>query len=432
MRIRIARVSLFDPKPGAWRLVGHLSECAGVFRMTFAPEYIEDADRPVLSQTFVGETEQATRQILTAQRDERLVSRGTLPAFFENLLPEGKNRQALATAAGVVPSDSLGLLVACGWDLPGALRIDAVNDAVPAEVGRWHVQQGVPNPAIDYLKPSQPGLAALTGVQPKWSASIVNGKRFTLVSRDPGTVVLKAPHDGFSHQAEAEEVGLDLAQLVGIDTPRRAVVPPAEVPAGADQTVACLAVTRFDRSPRGPVHVEDMAQVFNWRPGRKYGTDLLVDYAGMLAFLARRTQRPLQSCEEFMRRFVAYVLMGNVDAHFKNWAIVYRDGRTPELAPAYDVVPALSCTWAGTRPPSPMAAGLDRMLTGRVTWEFLEKMARLAKAPSPAKLLKVTRKVVENAQEVWPNRLGNAPAPLAEEIKRRIGSEGLALARAAD
>lgn len=429
MRVRIARVDLFDPKYKAWRLIGHLSEYAGVFRMTFAPDYLQDADRPVLSQAFTGATEQATRQILSAQRDERLVSKGVLPAFFDNLLPEGKNRQVLAQAAGVPASDSLALLVACGLDLPGAVRIDAVNDTIPSEVGRWHASQGVPNPAVDYLRPAKEGFASLTGVQPKWSASISNGRRFTLFSRDPGTVILKAPQDGFAFQAEAEAVGLELAQLVGLTVPRHVVVPQDQMPEGADRTVDCLAIGRFDRTDLGPVHVEDMAQVFNWRPGHKYGSDLFRDYAGMLAFLAHRTPRPLQACEEFVRRFVAYILMGNVDAHFKNWAIVYPDGRHPELAPAYDVVPALACTWAGTRTPSPMATALDRMLSNRVTWEFLEKMARAAKAPSPARLLKVARKVVADAREKWPDRLERAPAPLREGILHRIGPEGVALAQ---
>jgi len=31
-------------------------------------------------------------------------------------------------------------------------------------------------------------------------------------------------------------------------------------------------------------------------------------------------------------------MLGNYDAHVKNFGVLYRDGRTPELSPAYDVV----------------------------------------------------------------------------------------------
>ena len=42
--------------------------------------------------------------------------------------------------------------------------------------------------------------------------------------------------------------------------------------------------------------------------------------------------------EEYLRRLVAMVVMGNADAHLKNWSLRYPDGRTPTLAPAYDLV----------------------------------------------------------------------------------------------
>jgi serine/threonine-protein kinase HipA len=40
-------------------------------------------------------------------------------------------------------------------------------------------------------------------------------------------------------------------------------------------------------------------------------------------------------------RIVLNVLVGNGDAHLKNWAIIYGDGRTATLSPTYDVVPTV-------------------------------------------------------------------------------------------
>lgn len=44
---------------------------------------------------------------------------------------------------------------------------------------------------------------------------------------------------------------------------------------------------------------------------------------------------------EFVRRLVFSVLVGNGDMHLKNWSLIYPDGRTPVLSPAYDFVSTL-------------------------------------------------------------------------------------------
>ena len=41
---------------------------------------------------------------------------------------------------------------------------------------------------------------------------------------------------------------------------------------------------------------------------------------------------------EFIRRIVFNAAIGNADMHLKNWSLLYRDGRTPTLAPGYDYV----------------------------------------------------------------------------------------------
>src|SRR5260370_33669658 len=44
---------------------------------------------------------------------------------------------------------------------------------------------------------------------------------------------------------------------------------------------------------------------------------------------------------EFIRRLVFTIGIGNADMHAKNWSLIYPDGRTPRLAPAYDFGAAL-------------------------------------------------------------------------------------------
>lgn len=47
------------------------------------------------------------------------------------------------------------------------------------------------------------------------------------------------------------------------------------------------------------------------------------------------------SVGEVIDRLVLNVLVGNGDAHLKNWAICYTDGRQAVLSPAYDIVPTV-------------------------------------------------------------------------------------------
>lgn len=41
---------------------------------------------------------------------------------------------------------------------------------------------------------------------------------------------------------------------------------------------------------------------------------------------------------EFTRRLLFNVLIGNGDAHLKNWTLLYADQRKPTLSPVYDIV----------------------------------------------------------------------------------------------
>jgi serine/threonine-protein kinase HipA len=96
-------------------------------------------------------------------------------------------------------------------------------------------------------------------------------------------------------------------------------------------------VQRFDRAAGGRrIHMEDFAQVFGLFPDDKYGSR---SYANIAAVLWAETGDT--GTYEFVRRLVFSVLIGNADMHLKNWSLLYPDGRTPVLSPAYDFVATL-------------------------------------------------------------------------------------------
>ena len=93
-------------------------------------------------------------------------------------------------------------------------------------------------------------------------------------------------------------------------------------------------IRRFDRGPNSKrIHIEDFNQLYGQFPEAKNKN---YSYTNMATDLWRLTDET--QFAEFVRRLVFNVGIGNNDMHLKNWSLIYPDGRTPQLAPAYDFV----------------------------------------------------------------------------------------------
>lgn len=110
---------------------------------------------------------------------------------------------------------------------------------------------------------------------------------------------------------------------------------PPDVPVGDGRAYA---IERFDRIQGGStrVHFEDCAQVLDRPLGHLYETDRErarhETLGAVISALCPEDLRP------FVERVVFCALAGNGDAHLKNWALRYPDGRRARPSPAYDLV----------------------------------------------------------------------------------------------
>jgi serine/threonine-protein kinase HipA len=126
-------------------------------------------------------------------------------------------------------------------------------------------------------------------------------------------------------------------EAAGIDVPTVAITRADNVKDLPEGFVApddlVYLVQRFDRGEHNRIHVEDFAQVADVEPRYKYGEfGATYDSIGLVV-------HQLAGPDDFMayiERLVAMVVTGNTDAHLKNWALWYPDGRTPRLSPVYD------------------------------------------------------------------------------------------------
>ena len=299
----------------------HLGNEALIF--AFDRRYAErGTDRPTLSLGFKA----ADGSLFENTRPTHV----RLPAFFSNLLPEAHLREYLAARGGIHPNREFFLIWLLGADLPGSIEVRSFDGtALPA----------TEEEADRSRHADQPFRFSLAGVQLKFSALMEASKGLTIpVNGIGGDWIVKLPSPRFEAVPENEYAMMTLARAVGIDVPDVQLVAtkdigrlPQDLPEAFGQS---LAVRRFDRPRAGErLHIEDFAQVFGVYPERKYQN---ASYGSIGRILWLETGEA--GVTEYTRRLAFNALIGNADAHLKNWSLIYPDGRTPQLAPAYDLV----------------------------------------------------------------------------------------------
>jgi serine/threonine-protein kinase HipA len=429
--IRYLRMYLHLPD-GTRRAIGYLSQYGDILRASFDQAYIDDAERPALSLSYRGETENDTRQILAAPRDARLSrADGHWPIYFGNLLPEGHNRDRLARERHCSPDDEFELLAAAGHDLMGAIEVEPVprEEGIPDVVRHWHTALG-----LDVLEPGfvefpVEDAAALPGVITKFSA-VQEGRRYVVKRHGAaGSVILKLPTSRHPDLVENEMTGYRLCAALGLDCAAASVISrsDADLPEEA-RFDHILAVSRFDRGPNGlRIHMEEFAQVMQYEPRNKYGKDMIRDYSTMLQVLDRLSARPAQDVREFVGRLVCFILMGNTDAHLKNWALLYPDAHHPVLSPLYDPV----CVSAFFESVPATDYAINRAIDKKLRafgWDDLEQLLRDARLLRVSNTLRIAKLAVKKAQADWPAILKGAPAAVRRSVQERLDG-GVALSR---
>ena len=257
------------------------------------------------------------------------------------------------------------LLEALGHDLPGAVILRPV-DAPPPGHQNHATQVGAPPITADTADDGAPQTAepahlkfSLGGMQLKFSM-LRQGERYTLNTGGRlGNYIIKPPSHDFPGLPQVEAAALATARAVGIDVPETLLLHPDQLE-GLSNILGHLpeepfyAIRRFDRNdttrpsndstepltPKERIHVEDFAQVFSLRTSQKYNR---VNY-DMMAMTLLQYAGGVDDLKEMTRRLTLNVLLGNGDAHTKNWSLIYRTPNKPRLAPAYDLVSTVAWT----------------------------------------------------------------------------------------
>ncbi|MBY2923943.1 type II toxin-antitoxin system HipA family toxin [Rhizobium leguminosarum] len=379
--------------------VGTLVRTPGDFNaFSFDEAYRATGGFPVLSLSFRAATG-------GLRKDPKPIA-GALPAFFANLLPEDKLREAMEKhhAGHVRAGNDFDLLAALGQDLPGAVRV---------------VPSGGTTAVIEDASRGKPKARfSLAGVQMKLSVMKNTGRGGGLtlpMGDEQGHYIAKFPSTSFPGVSENEYANLALAAAIGMEVPERELVEksdfegiPEEFDTLSDGKV--LLVKRFDRGAGAErIHIEDFAQVFGIYPSRKYEAAAYHDIASALGVAISPT-----AALEFVRRLALTAITGNGDMHLKNWSLIYRgNGDKSELAPIYDVLSTVPYIPADAMA---LSLGGERSFKALVAkrWKIFANRARL---PEPA-VLKAVIDVVERVNRHWWSLPERAVVP--EKVLERI------------
>ena len=247
-------------------------------------------------------------------------SEGGLHPFFDNLVAEGWLRNAQARALGVVPDQRFALLLAFGRDCAGAVSI---IDPEPSDA--LHL-----DPTDQASLAALASRASLSGIQPK--LMLVKGPRGFQPAgvNETSTHIAKLPSGQLPDIIPLEWLTTEAARKLLPEEPI------AELEIATLGTIAgeALVIRRFDRTPQGrKLHFEEFNQLLGHPSEAKYDGA----YEDMAQFIRTTPACVPAEAERLFRRVLACLLLGNTDAHLKNFAMFH----TPQglrLTPCYDLV----------------------------------------------------------------------------------------------
>lgn len=314
-----------------WLSGEHLGEIerlrSGALRLRFDPEVVADkgAGTRLVSYSIP----------LTTKRIE---SR-SLDTFLDNLLPEGAIRAQLERQRGVRAGDTFALLSHIGQECAGAIQLTRgttpgpgrLEPLSPADVTR--IVEDLPTLSA----PDGGAVAAsLGGVQSKvlltrtengWAWPSDGAMSSHIIKPEPTD-----PNAPIPALIEYEHWAMALARAAGL--------PAAGCTLERFGDRLALVVERFDRAQGRRLHQEDFAQALSLAPGDKYEPP--GPGPGRLQRIARgvgsETADPRGLRRDLLALVTFNVLVGNGDAHAKNYSLMLDNGRFA-LAPAYDIAP---------------------------------------------------------------------------------------------
>jgi serine/threonine-protein kinase HipA len=257
--------------------------------------------------------------------------RFTLHPIFDMNLPEGERRLYIEQAARVGGADDFTLLEAIGGRQIGLLRFahdpaDPRPRITPIDRDRLsHIDNGL-SFFESVFKDLTNSSSGVSGVQPKALAATVAGGGALPGTLIGDTHILKRDRDRYT--------GTVVSEFLCAEALRNAKLDVAQCFLSADGKL--LVIERFDRDKNQALHFEEFCSLMGLNSNDKYRTT----YERLATSINRFVEPGLrqQAVTALFRALMCYRLIGNADAHMKNFGVLCTSYQDIRLAPFYDAV----------------------------------------------------------------------------------------------
>ena len=265
-----------------------------------------------------------------------------LPPVFQMNLPEGFMLEELRNRlAKTLQFDPMVLLAITGSQSPiGRIKVDPskVLDTVInreqakgerlSEILEWDGRQSIFNELVEKYVTR----AGISGVQPKVLVPLAPEDISTIESRAAFTahdLIVKSGRQQYPGLAANEFLCMSIAKESGIPVPQFFLSKNKEL----------FVMRRFDRTVQGqPLGFEDIAALGALSSSEKY--DRSYSFIAKIVASFASPEHVASSLKSLFDMVALSCLIGNGDAHLKNFGLLYTDPTTPDcaIAPAYDIV----------------------------------------------------------------------------------------------
>ncbi len=339
-------------------------------------------------------------------------------AFIEGLLPEGNLRRHIATEAGVPINDTMTLLERVGAECAGAVQVLAGEAKPGAGQVRRLTKREVDSLIADlptyHLPEGATPQASLAGIQDKVLLVALPGGGWGWPEAGAASTHIIKPEPlggAVKHLIQTEDWALRVARRTGINAAESRL-------ARFDEREA-IVVVRYDRSPDGyRLHQEDFCQALGLDPQAKYeSTSEAARLGSRLRRVARAAAPRALDPDKFrlalLQAVTFNVVIGNADAHSKNYSVmISRDGSV-SLAPIYDAAPVMYL--------DPAFRSTGHVINGKTRIDNINVDDLAAEAASWGMGVRRARAVVRSCMEAVYSSVERVPLPSgAESVKSNL------------
>lgn len=396
-------------------LIGHLlQDDHGATSFQYSQEWLANTDAIPLSVSLPLQKEQFGEK--------------QCKPFFAGVLPDSAKRSLIARNLGISANNDFAMLKEIGGECAGAITFLNTGEKLGEHASDYKLLSTSTLEKILVELPKRPLMAgedgvrlSLAGAQDKIAVFKKDNNLFLPLENAPSSHILKPDIEAYKGIVFNEAFCMKLAARVGL--------PVAAVTTATVGAIDYLLIERYDRAVimdgnkpvLSRIHQEDFCQALGIVSDRKYQAEGGPSIEDCFDLLRKVSSVPALDLSTLLDAVIFNFLIGNHDAHGKNFSLLYRKRDAAaslgkiQLAPLYDLI----CTRVYPNLSKRMAMKIGGTYElDEVNPRQFEKLAEHIGFTRPL----VKRRVIDQAKKVMEHlpRV-DVNHPVADEIRKFVG-----------